>query len=63
MHSKPAKAVHFAADSSRTTHGAVAAVEACEYMARLIVGALNGDDKEKLVGAEDGQIQLLRDAT
>ena len=57
------EAAHFAADSSRTTHGAVAAVEACEYLARLIVGALNGHDKEALVGAEDGQIQLLRDAT
>ena len=60
---QPVKAVQFAAQSSLTTHGAVAAVEACEYLARLIVGALNGDDKEKLVGAEDGQIQLLRDAT
>ena len=60
---QPVKAVHFAAQSSLTTHGAVAAVEACEYLARLIVGALNGDDKDKLVGAEDGQIQLLRDAT
>ena len=57
------EAARFAADSSRTTHGAVAAVEACEYLARLIVGALNGHDKEALVGAEDGQIQLLRDAT
>ena len=60
---QPAKAVQFAAQSSLTTHGAVTAVEACEYLARLIVGALNGDGKEKLVGAEDGQIQLLRDAT
>ncbi len=60
---QPVKAVQFAAQSSLTTHGAVAAVESCEYLARLIVGALNGDDKEKLVGAEDGQIQLLRDAT
>tara|TARA_Y100001968_G_C19213630_1_gene646027 strand:+ start:124 stop:570 length:447 start_codon:yes stop_codon:yes gene_type:complete len=29
----------------------------------LIVGALNGYDKEELVGGEDGQIQLLCDAT
>jgi len=60
---QPVKAVHFAAQSSLTTHGAVAAVEACEYLARLIVGALNGHDKEALVGAEDSLIQLLRDAT
>ena len=60
---QPVKAVQFAAQSSLTTHGAVAAVEACEYLARLIVGALNGHDKEALVGAEDSLIQLLRDAT
>ena len=59
----PPRLFIFAADSSRTTHGAVAAVEACEYLARLIVGALNGHDKEAMVGAEAGQIQLLRDAT
>jgi ADP-ribosyl-[dinitrogen reductase] hydrolase len=60
---QPVKAVQFAAQSSLTTHGAVAAVEACEYLARLIVGALNGHDKEALGGAEDSLIQLLRDAT
>jgi ADP-ribosyl-[dinitrogen reductase] hydrolase len=58
-----AQAIHFAADSSRTTHGAVAAVEACEYMARLMIELLNGHGKEELVGTKDGQIQLLRDAT
>ncbi len=57
-----AQAIHFAADSSRTTHGAVAAVEACEYMARLMIELLNGHGKEELVGTEDGQIQLLRGA-
>ncbi len=38
-----------AADSSRTTHGAAAAVDACRYMAGLIVGALQGVDKETLL--------------
>ena len=32
-----AQAVHFAVDSSCMTHGVVAAVEACEYMVRLII--------------------------
>ena len=58
-----AEAIHFSAQSSRTTHGAVAAVEACEYMARLMIELLNGHGKEELVRTKDGQIQLLRDAT
>jgi len=32
-------------ESSRTTHGAQTAVDACRYFAGLIVGALNGVDK------------------
>ena len=38
-----------AADSSRTTHGAAAAVDACRYMAALIVGALTGASKDELL--------------
>jgi ADP-ribosylglycohydrolase len=45
----PAEAVAHAADSSRTTHGAVAAVDACRYYAGLIIGALHGADKEALL--------------
>jgi ADP-ribosylglycohydrolase len=60
---QPHEAVRLAAESSRTTHGTAAAVEACEYLARLIVGAINGHDKAELVGDEDDQIELLRDAT
>ena len=45
----PAAAISRAADSSRTTHGAVEAVDACRYMAGLIVGVVNGIAKEELL--------------
>ncbi len=43
------EAIRRAADSSRTTHGAQAAVDACRYMAGIIVGALRGEAKETLL--------------
>jgi ADP-ribosyl-[dinitrogen reductase] hydrolase len=49
--SKPALAVHMAADSSRTTHGAQTCLDACRYMAALIVGALQGVPKDVLLAA------------
>lgn len=45
----PRLAMDRAADSSRTTHAAIAAVEACRYLAGLIVGALQGRPKEELL--------------
>jgi ADP-ribosylglycohydrolase len=45
----PVRAVAKAADSSRTTHGAPEAVDACRYLAALIVGALDGRSKEDLL--------------
>lgn len=45
---QPADAIAKAADSSRTTHGAQTAVDACRYLAGLIVGALQGVSKEQL---------------
>ncbi|WP_338833973.1 ADP-ribosylarginine hydrolase Tri1 [Moorella humiferrea] len=45
----PREAVAKAGESSRTTHGAVEAVDACRYMAALIVGAVNGASKEELL--------------
>lgn len=45
----PREAVTRAAESSRTTHGARTAVDACRYFAALIVGALNGATKEELL--------------
>ncbi len=46
----PQRAVDLAGGSSRVTHGAAAAVDACRYFAGLLVGALEGRDKEVLLG-------------
>ena len=43
-----AVAIERSADSSRTTHGTEEAVDACQYFAGLLVGALLGVDKENL---------------
>jgi ADP-ribosyl-[dinitrogen reductase] hydrolase len=45
----PKEAIERAGDSSRTTHGARTAVDACRYFAGLIVGALRGESKERLL--------------
>lgn len=45
----PRQAMERAADSSRTTHGAPQAIDACRYCAALIVGALEGREKEELL--------------
>ena len=45
----PAEAFSRSADSSRTTHGAEEAVDACRYFAGLLVGALRGVGKEDLL--------------
>lgn len=49
---RPTEAIKKAAESSRTTHGAIAAVDACRYLASLIVGALQGTDKAVLTAPE-----------
>lgn len=45
----PAQAIRFAADSSRTSHGAPQAIDACRYFAGLLVGALAGFAKDELL--------------
>ncbi len=45
----PVEAVRFAAESSKTTHGARAPVDACRYFAALLVGALQGRDQRELL--------------
>lgn len=45
------EAVRWAGESSRTTHGARTAVDACRYFAALIVGAINGNSKEELLAS------------
>jgi ADP-ribosylglycohydrolase len=43
-------ALHHAELSSRTTHQAVEAVDACRYLAALLLAALKGEDKSVLLG-------------
>ena len=45
----PAEAIERSADSSKTTHGAVEAVDACRYFSGLLVGALQGAGRETLL--------------
>lgn len=47
---RPEEAIARAGDSSRTTHGAAEAVDACRYFAGLIVGALQERGKDELLG-------------
>ena len=47
----PRTAIARAADSSRTTHGAQEAVDACRYFAGLLAAAFAGADKETLLSA------------
>jgi ADP-ribosyl-[dinitrogen reductase] hydrolase len=49
--SDPKRAIHCAAESSRTTHGTKAAVDACRYFAGLLVGALKAKPKSELLSA------------
>jgi ADP-ribosyl-[dinitrogen reductase] hydrolase len=44
-------AIHNAGESSRTTHGAPAAVDACRYFAGLLLGALGGRSKDEILSA------------
>jgi ADP-ribosylglycohydrolase len=46
---QPAEAITKAGDSSRTTHATQQAVDACRYLGALIVGAVNGVDKQTLL--------------
>jgi len=45
----PEEAIERAADGSRTTHGAREAVDACRYLAALLVGAVRGVSKDELL--------------
>jgi ADP-ribosyl-[dinitrogen reductase] hydrolase len=45
----PEHAIRLAAESSRTTHQARTAIDACRYFAGLLVGALQGVGKEELL--------------
>jgi ADP-ribosylglycohydrolase len=43
----PETAIEKSGESSRTTHGAPAAIDGCRYMGALMVGALNGASKQE----------------
>ena len=45
----PREAIIKSGESSRTTHGAAAAVDACRYLGALLMGAINGVSKELLL--------------
>ena len=47
----PSEAIRLAGEMSRTTHAAPEPVDACRYYAGLIVGALRGETKERLLSA------------
>jgi ADP-ribosylglycohydrolase len=49
----PDAAVHYSAESSRTTHGATPAVDACRYFCGLLIGAFQGKEKEELLAPLD----------
>ena len=55
------EAIDRSADSSRTTHGAREAIDACRYFAGLLVGALSGVDKETLLSASYCPVEGLWD--
>jgi ADP-ribosyl-[dinitrogen reductase] hydrolase len=46
---KPEAAIAKSAESSRTTHAAPTAIDACRYLGALIVGSVQGVSKEKLL--------------
>src|SRR5205823_3012170 len=58
---RPREAVARAADSSRTTHGAAECVDACRYLAGLIVGAIHGVSKEQLLSPNYSPVPGLWD--
>ncbi len=47
--SNAVEAIERSGESSRTTHGALTAVDGCRYLGALIVGAVNGVDKDELL--------------
>ena len=57
------EAIDRSADSSRTTHGAVEAVDACRCLSGLLVGALRGVDKETLLSERYSPVEGLWDET
>ncbi len=55
------QAIHWSAQSSKTTHGAVECLDACRYFGGLIVGALRGVAKEELLSEKYSPVPGLWD--
>ena len=47
----PAEAIRLAGESSRTTHGARTAIDACRYFSGLLLGALAGEAKDTILAS------------
>ncbi len=54
---QPAEAIERSGESSRTTHGAQTAVDACRYFGGLIVGVVQGVAKEELLSDRFAPVQ------
>ena len=51
FYNEPEEAIEKSAESSRTTHGAPACLDACRYLAALLIGALSGSSKEEILSS------------
>jgi ADP-ribosylglycohydrolase len=51
FYNEPKEAIEKSAESSRTTHGAPACLDACRYLAALLIGALSGSSKEEILSS------------
>jgi len=45
----PEKAIELSGESSKTTHGAINAIDACRYFSALIVGTIHGEKKHTIL--------------
>ncbi|MBP2145421.1 ADP-ribosylglycohydrolase [Methanofollis sp. W23] len=58
----PVRAIALSGESSRTTHGAQTAVDACRYFGGLLAGAVQGASKEDLLAERFCPVPGYRDA-
>ena len=53
---QPVQAIEQSGESSRSTHGALEAIDACRFFGGLLCAALNGADKDILLGSRHSPI-------
>lgn len=56
---QPELAIRLAGDSSRTTHAAQTAIDACRYFGGLVIGALLGHEKQELLAPRFSPVACL----